>query len=112
LLFEKIKAMERENTTNPPRKIVRRTTEEIRSLMVEYKNSGLSAKAFCSLHKIKRAYFSRWLKRYENKKQPKGFVPVQGAKEPSLPKAVLFAEYRGIRFYQAVEPSYLKSLVS
>ena len=104
--------MERESTSNQPRKIVRRTTEEIRSLMMEFESSGLSAKAFCNLHKIKRAYFSRWLKRYGNKKQPKGFVPVQGAKDQPLPKATLFAEYRGIRFYQAVDPSYFKSLVS
>ena len=104
--------MERESTTNQPRKVIRRTTKEIRSLMMEYESSGLSAKSFCNLHKIKRAYFSRWLKRYGNKKQTKGFIRIRESKEPPLPKATLFAEYRGIRFYQAVDPSYLKSLVS
>jgi hypothetical protein len=104
--------MEREPVKTPSRK-ARRTAAEIRTLISEYEKSGLSANGFSDQHKIRRAYFNKWLKRYRKQKPSKGFVPVQGVKEePPFPQAALFAEYRGIRFYQAVDPSYLKSLVS
>ena len=104
--------MEQNGTGVGRRKIVRRTTEQIMSLILEYENSGLSAKDYCKLHQINKVYFARWQKRYSNNKPSKGFVAVRTPEEPIECKEVLFAEYRGIRFYQAVDPSYFKSLIS
>jgi hypothetical protein len=94
--------------------IVRRTSAEIRSVISEYESSGMSPKGFCKLHQLKKAYFSRWLARYGSRKSPKGFVPVAMVSDAPSAKGTggLFAEYRGIKIYQKVDPSYLKSLVS
>ena len=104
--------MEQETTGSQRRKIVRRSTEQIKSLMSEYENSGLSDNDFCKLHQIKKIYLARWIKRYKKNKSPKGFVAVVTQKEHIDHKEVLFAEYRGIHFYQPVDPSYFKALVS
>jgi hypothetical protein len=93
-------------------KMVRRTSEEIRSIITEYEKSGLSPKAFCKLHQLKKTYFSRWLSRYGNRKGPKGFVPVKLPGIAAEQENMLFAECRGIKFYQKVDPSYLKALLS
>ena len=93
-------------------KIIRRTSEEIRSIITEYEKSGLSSKAFCKLHQLKKAYFARWLARYGNSKGPKGFVPVKLPAVSAEQAKTLFAECRGIKFYQKVEASYLKALLS
>jgi len=104
--------MEQNVTGSERRKIVRRTTEQIKSLLSEYENSGLSAKDYCKLHQINKVYLARWLKRYGNNKPSQGFIAVRTPEECIEYNEVLFAEYRGIRFYQAVDPSYLKALVS
>jgi hypothetical protein len=104
--------MEQESTGSQRRKIVRRSTEQIKSLMNEYENSGLSDNDFCKLHQIKKVYLTRWIKRYRKSKHPKGFVAVRTPSQSIDREEVLFAEYRGIRFYQVVDPSYLKALVN
>lgn len=104
--------MEQKDTDTQRRKIVRRTTEQIKSLMNEYENSELSDNDFCKLHQIKKIYLARWIKRYRKNKSPKGFVAVLTPNECLDHKEVLFAEYRGIRFYQPVDPSYFKALVN
>ena len=93
-------------------KVVRRTSEEIRAIIAEYEKGGLTAKSFCKLHHIKKDYLTRWLTRYGNKKGPKGFMPVSLPAIAPNQERTLFAEYRGIKFYQKVEASYLKSLLS
>lgn len=97
-----------------PAQKARRSAAEIQELLVEYEKSGMSAKSFCRLRQLKKAYFSRWLLRYGNKKATKGFVTVDLPAETSSAgkQAGLFAEYRGIKFYQKVDASYLKSLLS
>ena len=90
----------------------RRTPEEINSILVSYENSGLSVKEFCKQHQIQALYLKRWLKRYRNTKPAKGFVELLPVPESATPVAGLFAEYRGIHFYQPVDPSYLKTLLS
>jgi len=105
--------MERDVITSQRRKI-KRTTEQIKLLLSEYESSGLSAEAFCELHQIKRLYLTRWLKKYRKSKPPKGFVAVRTPKEeaPDHKGPALFAEFRGIRFYQPVDPIYLKTLLN
>jgi hypothetical protein len=103
--------MEQETSSSKP-KVVRRTSEEIQAIIAEYEKGGLSAKAFCKLHHIKKDYLTRWITRYGNKKGLKGFVPVSLPVMTPGQERTLFAEYRGIKFYQKVDASYLKSLLS
>ena len=103
--------MEQTGKTNHRRKH-RRTPEEINSILVLYENSGLSVKEFCNQHQVQTLYLTRWLKRYRNTKQAKGFVELLPVPESTPPMTGVFAEYRGIRFYQPVEPSYFKALVN
>lgn len=104
--------MEAGSVTRQPRKIIRRTTEQIESLINDYESSGLSANDFCKLHQIKKVYLTRWIKRYRKNKAPKGFVAVRASSQRVDRKEVLFAEYQGIRFYQPVEAAYFKALLS
>ena len=101
-----------EHTVVTSRRQIRRTSEEINSILVSYESSGLSMKEFCKRHQIKVLYLTRWLKRYRSANQTKGFVELRPGPEPTAPMAGLFAEYRGIHFYQPVDPSYLKTLLS
>ena len=103
--------MEQTVKLNQPRKI-RRTPEEINLILQAYESSGLSSKEFCKLHQLQTLYLKRWLKRYRNTEPAKGFVELLPTSEPTTTESGLFAEYRGIRFYQPVEPSYLKALVN
>ena len=103
--------MEQTGKPNQPRKI-RRTPEEINSILVAYESSGLSSKEFCKLHQLQTLYLKRWLKRYRNTELSKGFVELLPTFESTTAVTGLFAEYRGIRFYQPVESSYLKALVN
>ena len=107
--------MEPLSTGNPRRKMARRTPSQIISLLTEYENSSLTADDFCEQYQIKRFNLTRWLRLYrKNRIPPKGFVAVSVAKEvePLVQKDVLFAEYLGIRFYQPVDPTYFKALLS
>ena len=103
--------MEQTGKANQRRK-PRRTPEEINSILVSYENSGLSVKEFCNRHQLQALYLTRWLKRYRNTKQAKGFVELRPGPESTPCMTGVFAEYRGIHFYQPVDPSYLKSLIS
>lgn len=94
------------------RRQARRTPEEINSILQSYESSGLSSKEFCKLHKLQTLYLKRWLKRYRNTEPVKGFVELLPTFESTPAVTGLFAEYRGIRFYHPVEPSYLKALVN
>lgn len=94
------------------RRQARRTPEEINSILQAYESSGLSSKEFCKLHQLQTLYLKRWLKRYRNTDPAKGFVELLPSFESTPALTGLFAEYRGIRFYQPVDPSYLKALVN
>ena len=103
--------MEQTGKANQRRK-PRRTPEEINAILVSYENSGLSVKEFCNRHQIQALYLTRWLKRYRNTNPAKGFVELRPGPGSTTPLAGVFAEYRGIHFYQPVDPSYLKALVN
>ena len=90
----------------------RRTPEEINSILLAYESSGLSSKEFCNQHQIQTLYLKRWLKRYRSTKKTNGFVELLPTTESTTAVSGLFAEYRGIHFYQPVDPSYLKALVN
>jgi hypothetical protein len=98
-----------------------RSRKEVCDIMAEFeKTKNASPKKFAEIHKISKATFYNWQRKYRSweasKSEPKGFIPVRIApatiedeRQPGI-----FAEVNGkvIRFFQWVEPSYLKKLLS
>ena len=103
--------MEPSTTSFKPRG-ARRSALEIQSLITAYKQSGLSRVEYCKLHKVNAGTLSTWLGRYKKRNVPQGFIPVSVAVKMTGLEGQLFAECRGIKFYQRVEAGYLKELLS
>ena len=103
--------MEPSTTSLKPRG-ARRSALEIRSIITDYRQSGLSRTEYCRLHKINEGTLNTWLGRYKKKNERQGFIPVSVAVEMTGQEGQLFAECRGIKFYQWVEAGYLKELLS
>jgi transposase len=97
-----------------------RSRKEVFDIMEKFeKSQNVSPTKFAEIHKISKATFYNWQKKYKSKDadkiDPKGFIPVSIAPEKiddSQPG--IFAEVNGkaIKIYQWVEPSYLKKLLS
>lgn len=89
----------------------RRTSVEIKLLLGEFKHSDMDAGEFCKAHGITEGVFYKWKARYLNKPSAKQneFITLQPA---MITDAVLFAEVKGIKLYQAVTASYLKELLA
>jgi len=94
----------------------RRTSQQIRKLLSEFKKGDMRIKDFSALHNISRATFHKWKSRYESKKVERakrvGFaeLKISPVSESTVP--ALFAELRGIKLYQPVDAAYLKKLLS
>jgi transposase-like protein len=91
--------------------------EEIFASIEQFEQGGnISVKEFAAAFQVSEATFYNWRKRYrakETKAGPAaGFIPVDMS-EVQAPESQggIFAEFRGIVFYQRVEASYLKSLL-
>ena|SRR5579862_2838804 len=93
--------------------------KKILSILSDYDNrDDLSVVEFCKVHKIHKATFYNWQKRYasieQHKSKPRGFVPVEltTTSYPSISgTSSLFAEVNGIRLYHFVSADYLKALL-
>ena len=94
----------------------RRSAGQIRKLISEFKQSGLSVKEFSSLHNISRASFHNWQSKYGTVKTKRasevGFARLEITPPLQTSAQILFAEVSGIKLYQPVEASYLKKLRS
>jgi transposase-like protein len=89
--------------------------QEIFAAIEQYEQGGnISVKEFAAAFQVSEATFYNWRKRYRAKdkqKTPAGFIPVDMSEvQAPLSQDRIFAEFRGIIFYQRVEASYLKSL--
>ena len=96
-----------------------RSKQEVDIAMKEFEKTRTSPKKFAEMHQISKATFYNWQKKYRSKnaikRVPKGFFPVSISPEiTDHIRPGFFAEIEGkaIRFYQRVEPSYLKELLS
>ncbi|MHA4809594.1 IS66 family insertion sequence element accessory protein TnpA [Flavitalea flava] len=94
-----------------------RSESEILKALADFERSGgMSIKEFALKYQVSEATFYNWRKKYRSKNavkdQPRGFiavsVPLDNTGEQPEP---VFATYRGITFYQWVEPAYLKTLI-
>ena len=97
----------------PPR--IRRSYQQILSLLDEFEKENMSVIDFCQEHGIGKATFHKWKSRYqyksEKKKRAPGFARLHIAASPANSVAILFAEVQGIKIYQPVTASYLKELL-
>ncbi|WPV63899.1 IS66 family insertion sequence element accessory protein TnpA [Chitinophaga sp. LS1] len=91
--------------------------QEIISALEQFTRAGnISVKEFTAAFQISPATFYNWKKRFGNQpavtNAPVGFIDVDlSPVQQDLTPGAIFAEYRGIIFYQRVEPSYLKALL-
>jgi transposase-like protein len=91
--------------------------EEIFRAIEEFEQAGnISVKEFAKAFQISEATFYNWRKRYKTKHivqdPPKGFIPVDLSQVRRLDEqGEVFAEFRGIIFYQRVDPAYFKALL-
>ena len=92
----------------------RRGVEEMRYLLEEQLTSDLTVKQFCKEHHLSEAVFYYWrkkLKLNKSKAAPAGFRQIAIKVENNGLLGQLFAEYKGIRFYQEPSVSFLKQLI-
>ena len=91
--------------------------DEIFRAIEEFEAAGnISVKEFAAAFQVSTATVYNWRKRYKvrrNTGEPGvGFIPVDlSAVQSSPSQGQVFAEYRGIIFYQQVDPAYLKALL-
>jgi hypothetical protein len=89
--------------------------DEIFSALRQFDEAGnISVKEFAAAFQISEATYYNWRKRY----QAKNIIPHAGFIEVDLSglrkeesRGEIFAEFRGIIFYQRVDAAYLKSLL-
>ena len=91
----------------------RKTPLEIKNLLEEYTQAGISAKEFCRMHAITEARFYKWRTRHGDKSTEKqnAFVMLQESSTITR-EASLFAEVNAIKIYRPVAASYLKELLT
>lgn len=91
--------------------------EKMFDLIEQWKQSGLAKKEFCVRHQIANATFHYWFKKY-NQNDDSGetsFVPIhiKELKSQDQPFAELvLPDGRKLTFYNALDASFLKSLLS
>lgn len=102
---------------SPRKRAGQRSKADIIEALAAYDRSGnMSTKDFAAKYQVSETTFYNWRKKYRPgntlKDKPEGFIPVSvaGSQMVQQPEPV-FAEYRGIIFYQRVEPAYLKALL-
>ena len=91
--------------------------QEMFHAIEEFESAGnISIKEFAAAFQVSTATVYNWRKRYKTKCKAKeagmGFVPVDLSVMGSEgSRGEIFAEFRGIVFYQRVDPAYLKALL-
>lgn len=97
-------------------KNTRRSAQQIKKLLSEFRDSNLNVKEFSALHNVSRAAFHNWQSKYGVEKarriKKSGFAELEIAPICKSTGPALFAELRGIKLYQPVDAAYLKKLLS
>ena len=87
------------------------------SMIETWKNSGQSQQEFCKAQSQVYSVFHYWYKKYRQEQGPaptSGFVPVhiQPVRSGSPVAELIFPDGKRLNFYQAVEVSFLRALLS
>lgn len=90
--------------------------QEIFSALRQFDEAGnITIKEFAAAYQISEATYYNWRKKYQVKEQdfpPAGFTQVDlSCLHEEKGRGEVFAEYRGIIFYQQVDAAYLKALL-
>jgi hypothetical protein len=97
---------------------LKRKPEEMFKLLASHCGSELPVKRFCEQQGLSVAQYYYWQKKYkaspnDPNQQAGGFTILELGEELVGPMpARLFAEYKGIRFYQELSAGFLKQLIS
>ena len=99
------------------RSLSNRTKEEMFNLLAEQAGTGLPVKLFCERKGLSPGIFYYWQKKYRSSlasgdQQAGGFtlLALEGQSEERTAGS-LFAEYKGIRFYQQPSADFFKQLI-
>lgn len=93
----------------------KRSVEEMQYLLREQAAGDLSVKQFCKEQGLSEAVFYYWRKKLKGEKRAK--VSKAGFREIAVKTGInafsepLFAEYKGVRFYQEPSAALLKQLM-
>src|SRR5688572_19855163 len=95
---------------------LKRTAQEMFSLIQEQQTGELPVKVFCELKKISESSYYYWRKKYMNDVDPvagpcagkSNLLQLEGYEQRN---AALFAEYKGLKLFRKVSASYLKELM-
>jgi hypothetical protein len=101
-----------ESTATHKKVKVFRSKQEIKQLLKEHAQSGLSVKAFCAGLPIAEGTFYHWKKKFSKDigaTGKPGFAPIEIV--PPTGHG-LFAEVGDIKIYQPVSAAYLKELLA
>ena len=93
----------------------RRSKQQLLDLLAQYdKTQGVTIKDFCKQHNVTEGSFYTARKRHRAvsvaKKRSTGFIAIK-RRAFDQPVGTLFAEVKGIKFYQPVPVDYLKALI-
>src|SRR3954468_15061126 len=94
------------------------TRHQMLGMILTWKQSGLSQKAYCEQNNIRYYVFHYWYKRYRDQQgvvDDASFVPLN-VKPSTLPVSnsaieILFPDGKRILFHQPVSADYLKALI-
>ena len=99
--------------TSEKQQNARPSSQTISAIIAEYKKGQRTVKEFCSDKGINTGTFYCWLsKQRKNNKPPKlspAFVSVKIKEEQ--PQENVFAEYKGLKFYQPMSAEFFKALI-
>jgi hypothetical protein len=93
----------------------KRSAEEMRYLLEEQSRSGLIVKEFCKEQRLSAAVFYYWQKKFRRQHAintvSMGFKEIALNEHSSRVSGDVYAEYKGIRFYQEPSASLLRQLI-
>ena len=93
----------------------KRSVEEMRYLLGKQAAGELTIKQFCKEHQLSEAVFYYWQKKLKGGKAGEvsklGFKEIGVKADNHVFSEHVFAEYKGIRFYQEPSVSFLKQLI-
>lgn len=99
--------------TSEKQQNVRHSNQMISAIIAEYKKGQRTVKEFCSDKGINTGTFYCWLSKQRKDSIPSNpnptFVSVKIKEEPSHEN--VFAEYKGLKFYQPMSVEFFKALI-
>ena len=99
--------------TSKKQQNARHSSETISAIIAEYKKGQRTVKEFCSDKGINTGTFYCWLSKQRKNNKPSksspAFVSVKIKEE--LFQEIVFAEYKGLKFYQPMGVEFFKALI-